>query len=136
MRLLGFDAQGLEAVPGQSLNLDLLWQALEDGPQAGPVVLQLQDGSGQVVAESASVPVGGRLPFTAWAAGQAVRDPHSIALPAELAPGIYNLVVGRRRADGSWLPVRRGPFPLGSTYPLATIRVLSRPIDALSLPST
>jgi hypothetical protein len=37
--------------------------------------------------------------------------------------------VGRRRADASWLPVQRKPFNLGSTYPLATIRVLGRAVD-------
>jgi hypothetical protein len=43
-------------------------------------------------------------------------------------------MVGRQRQDRSWLPVRRDPFSLGSTYPLATLRVLGRPAD-LSAPT-
>ncbi|MGD9145759.1 MAG: hypothetical protein PVI80_09385, partial [Anaerolineae bacterium] len=92
-------------------------------------VLQLQDDAGQVLAEAVSAPVVGRAPFVALTAGQTVRDPVSFALPGELPPGVYNLVLGRRRPDGAWLPVRRGPFPLGSTYPLATVRTLGRPLN-------
>jgi hypothetical protein len=53
----------------------------------------------------------------------------SFALPGELPHGVYNLVLGRRRPDGAWLPVVRGPFPLGSSYPLATVRALGRPLN-------
>ncbi len=127
--MLGFDAPLLEGYPGESLALDLYWQALLDGPEGGAAVLQLQDDAGRVLAETASAPVAGRAPFVGLAAGQTVRDPVSVALPGELAPGVYNLVLGRRRADGAWLPVRRGPFPLGLTYPLATVRALGRPLD-------
>jgi hypothetical protein len=127
--LLGFDAPVLERYPGQSLALDLFWQASVDGPEAGPAVLQLQDDAGRVLAEAASAPVAGRAPFVALAAGQTVRDPVSFVLPGELPPGVYNFVLGRRRPDGTWLPVKRGAFPLGSNYPLATVRALGRSLD-------
>ena len=129
VRLLGFGAPSLEGRPGEALRVDLLWQALQDGPEAGRIVLQLADGAGQVWTGGASAPVGGRAPVAAWAAGQALRDPQALSLPGDLAPGVYDLSVGRQRPDGSWLPVRRGPFPLGSTYPLATVRVAGRPLD-------
>jgi mannosyltransferase len=128
VRLLGFDAPSLEGYPGETLDLDLFWQALEDGPEGGPAVLQLQDDAGQVLAEWSSAPVGGRVPFAQLMAGQAIRDPRPFTLPGDLAPGVYNLVVGRQRPDGTWLPVRRSPFSLGTTYPLATLRVLGRPL--------
>lgn len=127
--LLGFDALTLEGYPGEVLQVDLFWQASEAGPEAGAAVLQLQDDSGHMLAESSSAPVGGRVLFTGLQAGQSVRDPRSLTLPAGLPPGVYNLVVGRRQAGGSWLPVRRGFFPLGSAYPLATVRVLGRSMN-------
>jgi hypothetical protein len=132
VRLLGLDATALEGYPGESLSLDLFWQALEDAPGAGPVVLQLQDATGQVLSEVVSAPVGGRVPFARLAAGQIVRDPVSFPLPGDLAPGVYHLVLGRRQPDGAWLPVGRGPVPLGSTLPLATVRVLGRPMNLAS----
>jgi hypothetical protein len=129
VRLLGFEAPSLERYPGEALELDLYWQALQDEPQAGLAVLQLQDDSGQVLAEASSAPVGGQAPFARLQSGQSVRDPRSFTLAAGVAPGVYNLLLGRQRADGNWMPVRRPPFPLGPTYPLVTVRVLGRPMQ-------
>jgi len=124
VQFLGFDARTFEGKPGDPLPVDLYWQALEDNPEAGPAMLQLTDDAGTVLAKSASAPAGGRAPFGRLAAGQTVRDPRQVYLPADLAPGVYNILLGRQRADGTWHPVRRGPFPLGSSYLLATVRVL------------
>jgi hypothetical protein len=131
VRLVGFDAPVLEAQPGETLRLDILWLALQDDPEAAPPVLQLKDDAGQVLAEVASAPAAGRAPLARMVAGQIVRDPVGLPLPDHLRPGVYDLVVGRRRAGGSWLAVWRGPFPLGTAYPLATIHVLERqvPVD-------
>jgi mannosyltransferase len=126
VQLLGFDAPSLEAHPGDTLQIDLLWQALDEGPAPGLAALQLLDAAGQVLAEFSTAPVGGRVPFAGLGRGQTLRDPHSLALPATLPAGVYDLSLGRRRPDGTWWPVRRGPVTLGSTYPLATVRVLDR----------
>jgi hypothetical protein len=126
VRLLGFDAPGLEARAGQSLEVDLYWQATAREPAPAPAVLWLVDGQGGVVFEEASAPAGGLAPFAGLAAGQVVRDPRPVALPPGLAPGVYDLYLGRRRPDGTWLPVARGPFRLGHAYPLATVRVPDR----------
>lgn len=126
VRLLGFDALALSSQPGQSLRLDLYWLATVDGPPAGAAVLQLRSEEGAVVAEVAGAPAGGLAPFAGLAGGQVVRDPRQLLLPAGLSPGVYDLSVGRRDARGTWLPVRRGFFSLGETYPLATIHVQGR----------
>lgn len=122
--VLGFDAQAFAARRGEALHLEVVWLALEDSPVAGPAVFRLEDEAGRVLAESSSEPVAGRQPFVRMEAEQAVRDPVSVSLPENLAPGVYDLVVGRRSAEASWLAVRRGLFKLGSSYPLATIRVV------------
>jgi hypothetical protein len=129
VRFLGFDAPTLEGHPGDRLQLDLFWQALQDAPESGLAVLQLGDDTGNVLAETSSAPVGGRTPFASLEAGQVLRDPRSFELTGTLAPGVYNLALGRRQPDGTWLPVRRGPVPLGSTYPLATVRVVGHPLN-------
>jgi hypothetical protein len=90
-------------------------------------VLQLSSDDGHVWVEAAGPPAGGLAPFASLDAGQVVRDPRLFALPPDLEPGVYDLSLGRRQPDGSWLRVRRGPFDLGSTYPLATVRVLASP---------
>ncbi len=121
VRLLGFDTARLEAQPGGTLRLDLFWRAMQDEPEAGPVVLQLLDEGGRVWVEEAGPPAGGLAPFVGLRAGQVVRDPRTLTLPENLPPGVYDLRLGRRRPNGAWLPVRRGPVRLGETYPLATI---------------
>jgi hypothetical protein len=123
LELVGLNAPLLAVRPGDVLTLDLFWQALSDAPEVGTAVLQLSDDAGQVLVEE---PLAGQVPL---ATGQVIREPGSIELPAGLAPGVYNLLLGRRRSDGSWLPVRRGPVGLGSTYPLATVRVEGRSPD-------
>jgi hypothetical protein len=129
VELLGFDAPVLEGQPGDSLELDLFWRSLDPSLAPGLAVLQLTDDAGNVLTEVASAPVGGRIPFSSLEAGQVIRDPRMIVLPGDLTPGVYNLILGRRRADGGWWPVQRGPVRLGSTYPLVTIRALDRPVD-------
>jgi hypothetical protein len=127
--LLGFDAQTLEGYPGQDVELGLVWQALADSPEAGLVVLQLKDDAGRILQERASVPADGQAPFFRLEAGQTIRDAQRLTLLGQLKPGVYSLAMGRRRPDDTWLPVQRRPFGLGSSYPLATIRVLRRPMD-------
>ena len=126
LRLLGFDAPRLEARPGDTVALDLVWQALQDSPQPGAAVLQLSDDDGKVYVETASAPLGGRVPFASLRAGQPLRDPRTLTLPGDLVAGVYTVRLGRRTAEGRWLPIQRGPLPLGTTYPLFTLRVLER----------
>lgn len=123
LELAGFNASSLADHPGGALSLELVWRALDRAPEAGTIVLQLSNDAGQVLAEQ---------PLDApalLAAGQVLRQPCSLDLPISLPPGSYNLLVGRRSPDGSWLPVRRGPVGLGSTYPLATVRALGRSVN-------
>ena len=129
VRFVGYDAHSLQAHPGARLELDLVWQAEQDAPAPGLAVLQLRDAAGSVVSENQSAPVNGAAPFTELAAGQAVRDPRSLPIPADLPAGVYVVHLGRRAAGGAWLPIRRGLAPLGSTYPLASIRVVDRTPD-------
>lgn len=40
------------------------------------------------------IPVGGRLPTTAWAVGQLIADPYSVPIQADAPPGLYRIEVG------------------------------------------
>ncbi len=122
--LLGFDSESFEVHPGEVLDLEFLWLGLVDGPGAGPAVIELRDSAGRVMAQAASAPARGRAPFVSMEMGQVVRDPLALEIPDDLSPGLYDLTIGRLQG-GRWLAVRRGPFPLGPAYPLATIRVLA-----------
>ena len=62
---------------------------------------KLQDAAGHVVAGLEAQPLDGRYPTQNWAAGELVRDRHTLTLPADLAPGAYRLIVGRVSRGGS-----------------------------------
>jgi hypothetical protein len=106
--------------PGGELQLTLLWRA--DGPsqRAYTVFTHIVDGSGDVVAQYDGWPVHGQWPATCWQAGEAVVDPISVSLPADVIPGDYQLLVGLYDAgDGQRLPLVNGD----DAYKLATLEV-------------
>ncbi len=88
-----------EPVAGQPLPLTLTWNSLEPVPRPWTVFVHLVDDSEQIVAESNSQPHNGTLPFPLWTPGDWMADTHTIPLPAELAPGPYELRVGLYRPD-------------------------------------
>ena len=59
-----------------------------------------------------------------WTAGELVRDRHSLALPADLRPGAYRLVVGLYRAsDRSRFKDSTGLFTSRDYYAIKTLVV-------------
>jgi hypothetical protein len=55
---------------------------------------------GQIVAQQDNPPVSGTLPTDLWRAGEIVRDPYRLLIPANAATGDYRLLVGLYTADG------------------------------------
>jgi hypothetical protein len=131
LQLLGWDPGNLEGLPGDRVGGDLYWQAQHDDPEAGQVVVQLVTDAGVVLFEATSPLAGGNARFVDLDANQAVRHPIWVGLPPDLEPGVYTLRLGRRRADGTWLQVKRGRLDLGPTYDLATIRVVGRQVNLI-----
>ena len=58
------------------------------------------DGTGALVAQQDNVPVEGLAPTDTWTPGELIRDPYRLMLPQDLAPGVYQLLVGLYDADG------------------------------------
>ena len=110
--------------PGGQVPVDLLWQAREAPTEPLVAVVQLLDQNGRVVAGLEEQPLQGRYPTQNWAAGELVRDRHSLAVPGNLAPGIYRLIVGVYRAgDRARLLTRDGLFSRSDYYPIKRIAV-------------
>ncbi len=82
-------------------------------------------------------PVNGTFPTTEWQAGDLVRDPHALALPADLPAGSYRLVAGLYDpASGARLSPRwraRMRSRLGRLQVAARARVMEQP--ALGTPT-
>ncbi|MCI0397616.1 MAG: glycosyltransferase family 39 protein [Chloroflexi bacterium] len=97
IRLLGYDLQTAQAKRGGALTLDLYWQALATVPVDYTVFVHLLDESGAIVSQRDVMPADGRFPTSLWFAGETVRDPHQLQLPAGLPAGTYRLLVGLYR---------------------------------------
>ncbi len=103
-RLLGHDAP-TAAQPGQTITLNLAWQAVAPDGQDYTVFVHLLNGAGELVAQSDGPPQGGAYPTSIWAAEEQVADARALALPGDLPPGEYVLLVGLYDpASGARLP--------------------------------
>jgi hypothetical protein len=91
--LLGYDMpSGVR--PGDTLAMTLYWRAAGPAPRSYVRFLHLLDAAGQIRAQHDSVPGDGTLPTTGWLAGEVLADRVQIALPADLPPGQYVLLLG------------------------------------------
>ena len=110
--------------PGGQIPVDLLWQAATAPAEPLVVVVQLQDAAGAVVAGLEAQPLDGRYPTQEWIAGELVRDRHTLAVPADLAPGQYRLIIGiYRAADRGRLEGKAGIFGRSRHWVIGTVRV-------------
>ncbi|MCL7452796.1 MAG: hypothetical protein M8467_07080, partial [Anaerolineae bacterium] len=124
LQLLGYNLHGAGGLlPGEAVEVDLFWQARSDPGEDYLPRLQLLAANDQVVAELVEKPVAGTYPTAWWQAGELVRDPHSLPIPAIAEPGRNRLVLSLvRAADGQAVPIRGG-----RTYvELGEVKVLGR----------
>jgi len=91
--LIGYDAPERVA-PGDVLRVALLFEARSSVPESYSVFVHLLADDGTLVAQDDGVPVFGFYPTDGWAAGDYIRDQHTLALPRELSRGDYALSVG------------------------------------------
>ncbi|MEI7771322.1 MAG: glycosyltransferase family 39 protein [Chloroflexales bacterium] len=118
------------AAPGTDLPISLTWNSLEPVPRSWTVFIDLRDAGGQPVARSESRPQDAALPFTVWTPGDWVADQHRLALPADLMPGRYRLIVGLYRPEKNniRLPVwAEDGSPVGDEADLGAVLVTLPP---------
>jgi hypothetical protein len=126
LRLIQASSPAAVISPGDSIPMDLLWQAAPDfGAEPLVVVAQLLDEAGNIAASLEAEPLGGRYPTAQWQPGELVRDRHTLSTPAGLPPGTYRLVVGLyRAADGQRL-MSRGGLPGLARSDIAVIQTIA-----------
>ncbi len=94
--LIGYDLPVSYFLPATSpLSLTLYWQGLGEIRHSYAIFVHLVDDAGNVVAQQDAIPgERGKQPTTSWAPGEYIVDPVGIALPTDLPPGDYSVVVG------------------------------------------
>jgi hypothetical protein len=95
--------------PGETIPLTLVWEARGATLRPYTVFTQLLNAGDEIVAQQDNWPVQGQWPPTCWEAGERIVDPYNLALPPDLAPGDYRLIVGLYdAADGARLQTENG----------------------------
>jgi 4-amino-4-deoxy-L-arabinose transferase-like glycosyltransferase len=115
LRLLGYAVGPGEVKPGDTIHVDLLWQVESRRADDRRVVLRLEDSKGQAMVQQEGAP------FTRWDAGEMVRGQHDLLIPADVADGMYRLMLRVPPLTVRWWIV-----PIGDSVELSTIRVASR----------
>lgn len=92
--LNGYTLNGVQFRPGDILQVTLFWQTAVLLEERYKVFLHLVAAGGQIVAQRDSEPGGGLNLTTTWPPGAQIIDNHGLLLPAALAPGDYNLLLG------------------------------------------
>jgi len=114
IQLIGYDVAPAPYSPGQTLQLQLYWQALQPPIEDYTVFVHLLslengDGAGPLIAQQDNPPVRGTRPTSTWEPGVVVVDPYDLLIPQDTPSGEYVLAVGLYRwPDLSRLPVRSG----------------------------
>jgi hypothetical protein len=119
-----------EVFPGDVIGLEATWAPVSDVGADLVVFTQLVDARGDLAAGRDLAPRGGAEQTSTWSAsGGPIRDRIGLALPPDLPPGEYTLILGLYDpATGERLTVR----PIGSTtsagdhLQLGTVRVIER----------
>lgn len=98
--LVGYSLPSSDVTTSGSIELTLYWQGLEGSSQLDYVVFtHLLSKDGRLIAQHDGPPANGTHPTTGWAAGETIKDPHSMAFkqdllgytgPATIAVGLYD----------------------------------------------
>ncbi len=83
-----------ELEPGDTVNLTVVWQALQPLSTDYTAFAHLVDEHGQGLAGDDHQPYDGVYPTSAWGAGEMVRDSFALTVPAGTPSGLYALEIG------------------------------------------
>ena len=79
---------------GAELHLVLYWLADAPVDESYTVFTQLLNPAGLLVAQQDNLPVEGLAPTNSWQPNTIIRDPYRLTIPADAAPGAYQLLIG------------------------------------------
>jgi len=100
VRLLGYALDPAMPVAGETLTVQLAWQALAEMEASYRVFVHLIGADGRVLAQSDGEPLNWTRPTTGWAVGEVVVETRTLAVPATLPAGQAVLRVGLYLPNG------------------------------------
>jgi len=82
------------AAPGGQVAVTLTWQGLQSMSEDYTVFVHLLGPDGLVHGQVDAWPVSGTRATSGWTPGEIIRDPYTIAVPADAPPGEYQVEIG------------------------------------------
>lgn len=82
------------AEPGQTVPITLTWQATTSIGQDWTIFIHLLAPDGSLAAQDDGPPLAGDYPTHWWESGEQLQEVRSLALSADLPPGVYSLALG------------------------------------------
>lgn len=125
LRLLGYQLPSREWRSGESLHLELYWQAMANLTKDYEVMLQLVDKNGEVLRERAYHPSKADYPTSRWAVGSLVRGQYDLLIPPAAEGEKVRLVIKvREEKKERFLPLGPSWWPIkGYGLALTTLTV-------------
>jgi hypothetical protein len=106
VQLVGYDLYPRTPAAGDPWEIVFHWKALSGMSSDYTVFVHLINSAGHRVAQLDEQPLAGGYPTHFWQSGEAIRDPHTLRLPADLRTGDYQLEIGLYRVEnGERLPI-------------------------------
>jgi len=119
LRLLGYELPSREWRSGESLHLELYWQAMASPTKGYEVVLQMVDKRGEVLREEVYHPSKADYPANQWTVGALVRGQYDLLItPAAEGEDIRLILKVREEKTGRFLPLGPNWWPI-KRYSLA-----------------
>ncbi|MFN2190201.1 MAG: hypothetical protein ACK2T3_15670, partial [Candidatus Promineifilaceae bacterium] len=99
--LIAYDFEAMDYEPGDRVDINLYWKAMNPVDINYQVFLHMLDESGQIIAQSDKLNPG-EFPTKRWPLDKYVRDEHSFIIPDDTESGDYHLSVGLWVASEGW----------------------------------
>jgi hypothetical protein len=80
--------------PGEALPIYLYWQTEQGTTSDYIAFVHFLDETGKLAFQNDSVPGQGTCPVPGWLVGEVVEDYHNVAIPTDVAPGMYRVAAG------------------------------------------
>ena len=94
IELVGTDLPANTAVSGETIDVNVRWQVIEDPGRDLTTFIHLGDPSREPLAQGDRPPLNGHYPTSLWSAGEVIDDYYNLIIPPELPPGRYPIHLG------------------------------------------